>query len=1024
MAATINQVKDGYRLANGIFEAVISVSESVIGITALSQRGDIEREKISVTEAPLTLRLATDAPRVDFPDWQFHCASGEPLPVEADWGIALELHRKPTSNAAGPRAQRLTDTLVGPPWYTDIYYPGYCWYRRMVSLPAAWKGKPIVFVLGGGDGFDWRNYWIYLNGERIGQASYDTTYTSAFHEIPRYVIKPEDPHYAKLKFGDGEDNLLAVQARLLDRRTPEMNRLDLERYSGASMLVDQYVSGGEPTRDVTGFTVAHHNGSVADGTASLEIVLTHPSEHISITARYTLGPNDAALHKRIVVHNEGSVPLTLLEADVLSFSAGALQCAGGGFGWPIRIGENWFAGVCHPAGLAQFGKNGVRLQVLPGVTLDPTHSHDYVSKTAVVGIGNGRRAFADYLQSQGRRKPQFLNLYSLYGLCEIATGLFEKIELTEKLLLGSIQTMRQLQAREIKFDYYCIDTGWNDPLGDLKTFHPANFPHGGEKSLEQIRELGMKPLLWISPAQGPPAFRPGVQNPLLKPEDNIGASWFLCMAATRWRNMLRDAMLHHGKVNGVRGFKLDEVAFYCGRTNHGHLPNKYGVEATMDAFIDTLDSVRKQCPELLIMLYWRFESPWWLLYADTIYQRGLLMEGATPSDTPSRLIRQSITISLDQGHDWNWDSMPLISQDSLGVWLSNTRWGSWMGAEGWRGAWIMDFVRGNMMHQLWGDLALLDEQDLKFMQAIAAWTKENSAVLKHPKRILGSPWRAEPYGYACFEGGRGVIAIHNAQFKSINVQVPLDATVGLSPASQAYDVTWIYKDDSVEHRQKQTIGAGKLLDVSLAAFEVCMADVRPAGATSSPAGSTESAPALPSAAQGHNSPSRAQVRGLAARLRQTAFVKLDWSDPQAQKFLARVMNGRTTPTNTPDVIAVGPDRSDERDRDIFRENLEGSIAFPAETSASKLLVITRMDREGIAWHHLAPFEIIHITAMGDHQPLKLKTTPRKMHEQAGGWSWMLHEFDVPPGLGAVELAVDAVHPKSVSLEFDVWHSDE
>ena len=142
------------------------------------------------------------------------------------------------------------------------------------------------------------------------------------------------------------------------------------------------------------------------------------------------------------------------------------------------------------------------------------------------------------------------------------------------------------------------------------------------------------------------------------------------------------------------------------------------------------------------MLYWRFMSPWWLLHADTIYQRGLLMEGATPSTLPSRLIRQSVTISLDQGHDCNWDRMPLIGQDSLGVWLSNTRWGSWMGAEGWREAWVMDFVRGNMMHQLWGDLSLLNEEDLQFMERIARWTRENWQLLKNPRRILGSPWRA------------------------------------------------------------------------------------------------------------------------------------------------------------------------------------------------------------------------------------------------------------------------------------------
>src|SRR6266550_3972978 len=190
MPATCEQIGNAYRLSNDKFEATISFDAKSPGITHLIHRAN--NRELKLTESPLTLRLATDAPRVDFVDWQFHAGSGEALPPENDWGFQLELHKKPMSNGAGPRVQRLTDTLLGPPWYTDIYYPGYCWYRRMVELPKAWEGKPIVFVLGGSDEFDWRDYWVYLNGERIGQHSYDTTYTSPFHEVPRYIIKPGD----------------------------------------------------------------------------------------------------------------------------------------------------------------------------------------------------------------------------------------------------------------------------------------------------------------------------------------------------------------------------------------------------------------------------------------------------------------------------------------------------------------------------------------------------------------------------------------------------------------------------------------------------------------------------------------------------------------------------------------------------------------------------------------------------------------------------------------------------------------
>lgn len=1018
--ATCEKTAAGYRLANDGLEVELTTAGNAPGISRIAARGNLARQSVQFTERPISLRLATAAPRLDILNWNFHAGSGTPLPPEAEWGTQLGLQKTPVDNNGGARTQRLNEILLGAPFYTDTYYPGYAWYRRMIDLPQDWQGKPVVFVLGGCDRYDWRNYWVYLNGERIGQSSYDDTYNGPWHETPRYVLKPGDPLYAKIKFGAA--NLLAIQARGLDRRTPEMPRLELERFSGQSLLVDQYLSSGEPTEDVGGFKLASHTSAVANGSASVEFKFKHPARPLAVTARYWMNASDSALHKQITVRNLGDQPVTLLEADVLDFEVDKfVPVTGGGQGWPCRIGEDWFAGIEHPAGVARYGPEGVRLQVLPGVSLESAKRSDhaeYMSKTAVVGVGNGRRAFSDYLEAHGRRKPKFLNMYSLYGLCEIASGLYPPVELTEGLVMKSVEQLRALQSRGIRFDYYCIDTGWNDPAGDLKTFYPKNFPHGEAKPLAAVRELGMKPLLWMSPAAGPAVFRGGVSNRILDPggASNSGKWGYYCLMGEPWRHTLRDAMLYQVHTNGVRGFKLDEVTFYCGRAEHGHLPNKYGVEKEMDAFINTLDTVRHDCPDVLYMLYWRFMSPWWLQHADTIYDRGLLMEGSTPSEIPTRLIRQSVTTALDQGHDWNWDSMPLIGQDSLGVWLSNTRWGSWMGAEGWREAWLMDFIRGNMMHQLWGDLSLLDQDDIEFMAAVSRWTSAHSDLLHNPRRILGSPWRSEPYGYACCRRDRGAIVINNPSFTPADVRIAFDDKLGLSLADRdaMYRVKWIYKDGTIRHPERVEVRAGGQLTVHLAPFEACMAEIGPAKTEESAEEKRPSkAPVLNSVSQ-----------QITTRFQQLGLVPLSWYDPAAQKDLARVVNGRTRSTLSPDVLAVGPDQSDERDRDAVREKLRATPSFAPAKQPTKLIVVARMVREGIAWHHLAPFEIIHISAKHGDKPLAAKVTPRKMHEEAGAWSWLVYEFDVPAGCDHATVDVDACRPKSVEISFDVWRTEK
>src|SRR5205085_5360430 len=132
----------------------------------------------------------------------------------------------------------------------------------------------------------------------IGQSSHDPTYVGPWHDTPRYVLKPGEPGYARLKFG--EANLLAVQARELDRRTPEMNRRDIERFSGQSLLVDQYVAGGEPIEDVTRFKLVDRRSSLENDVAAVELDFVHPQKPISVTARYWLHANETAIHKRII----------------------------------------------------------------------------------------------------------------------------------------------------------------------------------------------------------------------------------------------------------------------------------------------------------------------------------------------------------------------------------------------------------------------------------------------------------------------------------------------------------------------------------------------------------------------------------------------------------------------------------------------------------------------------------------------------------------------------------------------------
>jgi hypothetical protein len=77
-------------------------------------------------------------------------------------------------------------------------YDGWGWYRIHFKLNANLKGKTILFDLGEIDDAD----WTYLNGVFIGSEN-------GWQKFRRYVLKPNDPIYNTLIFGD--DNVIAIQ---------------------------------------------------------------------------------------------------------------------------------------------------------------------------------------------------------------------------------------------------------------------------------------------------------------------------------------------------------------------------------------------------------------------------------------------------------------------------------------------------------------------------------------------------------------------------------------------------------------------------------------------------------------------------------------------------------------------------------------------------------------------------------------------------------------------------------------------
>lgn len=620
-------------------------------------------------------------------------------------------------------------------------------------LPETARGEEIFAVLGGYDQQDWNERWVSVNGVEAGRQSQSGRWrTPGEFRIPA----------AALRFGG--NNRLRVRCRGYDFHFGGISEKAFQNYVFRPYLFDQFISVGPP--------------------------YARNPEGIRVTVR---SEREGAIRRKwLEIANLTGREQLLLDVVLDDFRFDG-PVSEGGYGEPVFLGDDGFCAVEHPSGINQ-GQNGrVKLWHCPGRKLAPGAT--FRSAASIFGTGaKGRalEAFHEYLtQRSPRRTKKRVSIYTGFGLNN-QWGACPTLSDAETLDVH--QVLREWQAKGVKFDFYTIDSGWPDNSGDLKDFAPTCYPDGPAGIVASTAALDMKLGLWFSTSWGgwSCGSNPAVQasaipepgSPGTPPADvpvgtyrngypvSGGIGRQLCMASEPYFRVFRDAVVHHIRNNQVRLVKFDSGNYYCNSTAHQHLPGKYSVEAMHNRLIEIARASREAAPDTFVVWYWGVGSPFWALHGDVIFESGLFMEGSGTSWYPALYYRDSVTLSLDQNTQFA-RLIPPRNKDSLGVWLSQIRWGNFMGRERWREALVMDLGRGNLLFpQIWGDPYLLQDDDLRFLAEIMALARQNEAILLQPRRNIGDAWRNEPYGYAYSGGGREFYFLNNMHFEPRPVRLP------------------------------------------------------------------------------------------------------------------------------------------------------------------------------------------------------------------------------------------------------------
>jgi hypothetical protein len=717
------------------------------------------------------------------------------------------------------------------------------WMRTRLFVPAAWRARRAWLVLGGYGLHDWRRIQVYVNGRPAGKRVIDKFWTGPVDiEVDRHLLR-----------FDGM-NVIALRLQGQVTRTPELDAVDQRggrHFPGADVLgspFEQCLCSGPSPLSAARWCV---RSAQAKGRA-VEVRMESADRRLAAVVRFEAAAPGGSIRQRVRLANTAEFPVTVMDVGLGRYRAGA-EVTRGGQGVPVYVGEAGFVAVEHPAGWVAGEGREVQLTQHPGRRLQPGESFECMpvifgaagrgdgqrtpGAGAAASTGGPRAAFHRYVERRMRRRRRGharpYAIFDNFGSWTLRDDVPDHTaKNSESDVMHSIARVQEGQrGTGLRFDLFSVDF-WVDAAGDLYRADPSRFPRGFSRIRRALAAHGAAPGLWIDSSLATwsigdnPATRTAQTHAPDYPPDAPFGPW-LCRATEPLRTLYRASFARHIR-DGVRLLKLDNLRSFCHNPAHGHLPGRYSTEPIHDAVISMLRGLDRAAPDAFIMLYWGYRSPWWLLYADTLFEPGLDMEASSPSATPSLYARDGVTLGLDQAQRWCRD-VPALGKDSLGVWLSDWAWNSSIGRERWQEAFIMDLCRGSLLAQPWSDRDWLDAPGRQTMADLIGLLRGHPACFSRPRAILGDPWRGQPYGYCCTDGRRAFIALSNPAWDDALVTLCLDGRWGLGGRG-AWD---LYRWHPSPGRLVQRAGTGAVaargdVPYALRPFEVVLLELVPA----------------------------------------------------------------------------------------------------------------------------------------------------------------------------------------------------
>jgi hypothetical protein len=440
-------------------------------------------------------------------------------------------------------------------------------------------------------------------------------------------------------------------------------------------------------------------------------------------------------------------PLPVREIALVELSAPNAKVTGSVKGSPVTVSD-WFTGFEHPLSTSTVEADRVRCFLARELPLRPESPVSISSVTGIARPGQMRRDFLDYVERE-RAHPYrtFLHYNSWYDI-----GYFSKY--SEPEALAVIQTFGDelVRKRGVMLDSFLFDDGWDDPK-TLWGFHDG-FPDGFSRVREEAARYGAAPGVWLSPwgGYGDPKKARLEYGRRQGFETNEGG---FALSGPKYYQRFRDACMRMVREYGVNQFKID------GTGNASHAIPGSTFDSDFDAAIHLIEELRAAKPDIYINLTTgTYPSPFWLRYADSIWRGGEDHDFAGVGSDRQRWItyRDGDTYEnvVQRGALYPINSLMLhgiiYARHAKKLDIDPHRD---MAAEA-----RSYFGTGTQLQEMYVT-PVLTSSEWDTLAECAKWSRANAATLVDTHWIGGDPKQLEPYGWASWVNGKGILTLRN-----------------------------------------------------------------------------------------------------------------------------------------------------------------------------------------------------------------------------------------------------------------------